>query len=310
MSVNFLQKPKLKPHHFIIPCPDNNHRPHFVHAKALHAYSAAILAVKIFVLVFLFATFPNAAEFSTVTSNRIIELTNKARVEEGLPVLMRSNVLDESAMMKAKDMVARDYFAHNCPADGTTPWEWFKKAGYNYTFAGENLAMNFSEAEEAVTAWLASPSHRANIMNANYEEIGVAVIVGKIDGRETTIVVQHFGKTYAKEKLSENPFTRNTSEIAPKVAGTTEVSTGKAVEVTLKVEDKSLTAQIIYYAKKFFLALLVFIFINLLLTIFIRIRVQHKGAIIHTLFVILIGLSMLLLNFHFLEQITGAIKII
>ncbi len=309
MSINLVQKPKRRAHHYFIPSPANDHQPHFVRHGALHFYSAAIIAVKVFVIAFLFVTYPSVAEFSTVTSNRIIELTNTIRQEQGLPVLMRSATLDQAAMLKAEDMIANNYFDHDDPTDGTPPWEWFKTAGYNYTFAGENLAMNFSEAEQAMTAWLDSPTHKANILNANYNEIGVAVIVGQIDGRQTTLVVQHFGKSF----LTTTPqFARSSAEQAPAIAGTTQVSSGQAVEVTFKdTQERSWTAKIAYYAKRFFFIFLIFILINLLLTIFIRVKIQHKPIILHSILVIIIGLLSLLLNPHFLEGVySGTIRIL
>lgn len=310
MSVNLVQKPRRRAHHYFIPSLDNDHKPHFLRHGALHFYSAALIAVKVFVIAFLFITYPSIAEFSTVTSNRIIELSNNARADQGLPVLMRNSTLDESAMLKAQDMVANNYFAHDDPVNGTTPWEWFKAAGYNYTFAGENLAMNFSEAEEAMDAWMDSPTHKANILNANYNEIGVAVVVGNIDGRETTIVVQHFGKSFLANSASQ--FTRPSGEAAPAVAGTTQVSSGEAVEVTFKnTPDRSWATKIAYYAKRFFFILLVFIVINLLLTIFIRVKIQHKPIIMHAILVVIIGLLSLLLNPHFLEGVySGTIRIL
>ena len=309
--INFAPSTKRRLHHYFIPSEHNGHKPHFLRHKALHFYSAAMIAVKVFVVVFAFITFPSIAEFSTVTSNRIIELTNQARIEQGLPILMHNSVLDQSAMMKAQDMLANNYFAHNRPSDGTTPWEWFKAAGYNYTFAGENLAMNFSEAEEAMSAWLASPSHKANIMNANYDEIGIAVVVGKIDGRQTTLVVQHFGKSFIKG--GANMFTKATSGNAPKVAGTTQVSTGQAIEVTFKQEaqEPSFLSQLLFYGQKFFWILLIFVAINLILTIFIRIKVQHKPILFHAILVLVVGLLMIITKFHFLEAVaSGSVKIL
>jgi hypothetical protein len=305
MSVNFVQKTKRRPHHYFIPSAFNDYKPHFVRHGALHFYSAALIAVKVSVLVLLFIVYPSPAKFSTVTSNRIIELTNNARAEEGLPVLMHSSVLDQSAMLKAEDMLAKDYFAHDDPIDGTSPWEWFKAAGYNYTFAGENLAMNFSEAEEAIDAWLASPTHRANIMNVNYDEIGIAVVVGQINGHQTTLVVQHFGKSFVSPATSQ--FARTSAEQVPSIAGTTQVSSGEAIEVTFKnASQKSWTAQLAYYAQKFFWILLIFIAINLMLTIFIRIKIQHKPVILHCLLVIGLALLALLIHPHFLESVVSA----
>ena len=135
-------------------------------------------------------------------------------------------------------------------------------------------------------------------------------MVGKIDGQTTTLVVQHFGKSFIAPQPAE--FVRPSGELAPEVAGTTQVSTGKAIEVLFKeANHRSLAGKIVFYAQKFFLILLIFIGINLLLTIFIRIRIQHKPIIIHALAVIFIGLLALLAHPHFIESIaSGAIKII
>ncbi len=304
MSVNFLVTPKKRLHHYFIPCQANNHKPHLIRHKALHIYSGLILAGKIFTLALLFITFPNPAEFSTITANRIIELTNKERTAAGLPVLMHSVILDNAALLKSQDMLVNNYFAHDSPA-GITPWEWFKKAGYNYTYAGENLAMNFSEGEEAMNAWMNSPSHKANILNSNYDEIGIAVAVGKINGRETTIVVQHFGKSYTT--TSNEQFAKSSSAAAPEIAGVTEVNGGRSVEVAFKQGEHSLGTALIYYIQKIFFVVLLFILINLLLTIFVRIRIQHKPVILHCLFVIGLGLMAAFYHFHFLESVAGGV---
>jgi len=301
--MNFIQKPKRKLHHYVIPSAHNDHKPHLVRHKALHFYSALILGVKIFALCFLFATAPSLAKFSTVTSARIIELANKERAAIGASVLMRNPLLDESAMMKAKDMVANNYFSHDSP-QGVNPWEWFKLVGYNYTYAGENLAMNFSEAEEAVAAWMASPTHRENMLNKNYDEIGVAVVVGEIDGRQTTVVVQHFGKTFVSRGLLR--FQAGLSEEVPAIAGATLIGSGDEIEVTFKDSRyNSKIAKIIFYTERALWIIAIFVLINLLLTVFIRIKIQHKPIILHLLFVLLLALIMIALKLHFLESVVG-----
>jgi hypothetical protein len=97
--------------------------------------------------------------------------------------------------MKATDMFAKDYWAHVSP-DGTTPWVWIRKAGYNYLYAGENLARGFDTSASVVNAWMNSPEHRANLLSSNYTDIGFAVQSGTLTGTETTLVVQEFGSPY------------------------------------------------------------------------------------------------------------------
>lgn len=182
-------------HNFFVPHEGNDHLPHSVRHHSLLTYAGLLVAAKVFLLVAMVVSFPSVAEFSTITQNRITQLVNEARTDVGLGTVTVNPVLQLAAQYKLDNMFANNYFAHNAP-DGTEPWEWFKQAGYLYTYAGENLAMNFVEAEEVHTAWMASPTHRANILSDNYNEIGVAVGVGNIEGEEVTLVVQMFGKTF------------------------------------------------------------------------------------------------------------------
>lgn len=84
------------------------------------------------------------------------------------------------------------YFEHVSP-EGRDPWYWFHEANYVYRYAGENLAIDFSDANALFAAWMESPTHRANILHPKYTEIGVAVVDGLFADTPTTLVVQHFG---------------------------------------------------------------------------------------------------------------------
>ncbi len=181
--------------HYFIPNNCNNNKPHALRPGALKFYAALLIIVKLASTSFFFFSYPDQASFASITTANIRNLTNSARIAEGLDPLTENSSLNQAAMAKAKDMVANNYFAHTSPS-GTSPWYWFKNAGYIYTFAGENLAMDFIEAEDVVNAWMASPTHRKNIVNSKYEEIGIAVLPGEIDGRNTIICVQFFGASY------------------------------------------------------------------------------------------------------------------
>ena len=110
--------------------------------------------------------------------------------------LTESTVLDQAAQAKGADMLNKGYWAHVAP-DGTQPWKFFSDFGYNYRYAGENLARDFSNAASAVDAWMNSPSHRENLLSPKYQDIGIAVVEGKLAGVDTTIIVQFFGNRYA-----------------------------------------------------------------------------------------------------------------
>jgi len=151
----------------------------------------AVGLVSLFFAVFLAAN-SSIAQAAEIKVSDVVKLLNQARVANGLDVLKENSILDQAAEAKAQDMVKNDYFAHTSPA-GVDPWYWFKKAGYNYKYAGENLAINYDSAEEQHKAWMNSQTHRANILNANYYEVGVAVIKGNIDGENSLLTVELFG---------------------------------------------------------------------------------------------------------------------
>ncbi|MFA5871685.1 MAG: CAP domain-containing protein [Parcubacteria group bacterium] len=137
---------------------------------------------------------------SDISSSRVIDLTNATRAENGEKALLENARLSKAAEDKAKDMIGHDYFSHNSP-EGLTPWHWIDKEQYDYDYAGENLAMDFSSSEKMHQAWLDSPTHRANILNEKYKEIGVAVEKGKINGHDTILVVVLFGSGDKKNPL-------------------------------------------------------------------------------------------------------------
>lgn len=160
--------------------------------------SALFLYFTFFVLVFLTltgldASFPGVLGYATnISSQDVIELTNQERSKAGLGTLKANAVLSEAAEAKARDMFLKDYWAHNSP-DGREPWDFIDEAGYVYLSAGENLAKDFNHSDSVVRAWMNSPTHRDNIVNSNFEEIGVAVVDGELNGFKTTLVVQMFG---------------------------------------------------------------------------------------------------------------------
>lgn len=123
---------------------------------------------------------------------QIINLTNQERTSRGLTELRYNARLSAAAEAKAIDMLNNGYFNHMAPS-GRTPWQFIEDAGYHYVKAGENLAIDFQTIEAPVPAWMASPTHRANILKPAYKEVGIARVKGEFQGRETFVVVQMFG---------------------------------------------------------------------------------------------------------------------
>lgn len=124
----------------------------------------------------------------------VIDMTNKNRADNGkLAALKENSKLDSSAQKKLDDMLSLQYFEHVSPS-GVSVSDLAKGSSYEYIIIGENLALgNFKDSKALVDAWMASPGHRANILNGKYTEIGVAVGHGMYQGRDTWLAVQHFG---------------------------------------------------------------------------------------------------------------------
>jgi len=187
-----------------VPHSRNNHRAKILHPASL-AIVVAFLLVSQFGLNFFTLVSPSVLGFaSNITPERVIELTNQRRMQNGLKPLKDSEVLNEVARRKAADMFAFNYWAHVSPS-GRTPWSFFKEAGYKYIYAGENLARDFNNSSAVVDAWMNSPTHKENILNSHYKEIGLAVVNGTLDGVKTTLVVQVFGTPTPAIARSEAP---------------------------------------------------------------------------------------------------------
>lgn len=160
----------------------------------------AFLAVfAFFVGVFHVSLIQNTNFLSAVISRTLVDLANADRSQSKIGTLRINPTLEQVAQMKANDMATKGYFAHTSP-EGLNPWHWFKQAGYDFVYAGENLAVNFSDSAEVDKAWMNSPGHRDNILNTKYTEVGIATANGVYQGRPTTFVVQVFGRPMTEEQ--------------------------------------------------------------------------------------------------------------
>lgn len=186
---------RLKNH--FIPHAGNDYKPHFVREKSV--ISIALIALAIFGLAFSSKTFLTRHPdlLSAVITSVLVDLTNTNRLSQNISPLIFNDTLAYSAQLKANDMSEKSYFAHTSP-EGKSPWYWFTQGGYKFIYAGENLAVNFIDSDDVVTAWMNSAGHRANILNGNFTEIGIAIAPGTYNGRESIYVVQLFGKPAPK----------------------------------------------------------------------------------------------------------------
>ena len=183
-------------HHLFIPHESNKHRSRVLHHDSLLLVIALLIAT-ILVIQGAHKQYPRVLGDSTssITVQDLLKDTNADREANGLAPLVLNPELTKAAQMKAQDMFAKDYWAHVSP-DGTTPWVWIRKSGYNYLYAGENLARGFDSSDSVLNAWMNSPEHRANLLSPNYTDIGFAVQSGMLTGTDTTLVVQEFGSPY------------------------------------------------------------------------------------------------------------------
>lgn len=177
--------------HFLLPSHANNFK-----AKILHSSSLFVLAGVLLMLYIVHVPTHLARVLGLTAASLpvqvLVDITNQKRTEAGLNSLRLEPTLSAAAAAKGQDMLANGYWAHVAP-DGTTPWTFFLHSGYEYRYAGENLARDFDSPAQVVNAWLASPTHRDNMLSGKYQDIGIAVVQGDLAGKPTTIVVQLLG---------------------------------------------------------------------------------------------------------------------
>lgn len=195
--------------HLLIPQSSNNHRSGILHPSGL-ALLIAIFIVSHASLNLISAHDQDVVRgnvlgyASNITANQVIDATNTERLNHNLPALTHNSALSLAAQAKATDMFTFDYWAHDNPLNGKKPWDFIREAGYSYRFAGENLARDFGQTPDMIAAWMASPTHRDNIISDHYTEVGIAVVNGQLQGIETTLVVQMFGNPTATQAVASS----------------------------------------------------------------------------------------------------------
>jgi len=143
-----------------------------------------------------------SASYVSSSGSLALNLVNELRVKNGRNVLVWNDLLAKAAEDKAEDIFAGGYFDHTSPT-GKKGWDFIISEGYSYKFAGENLAADFDNVEQAMDAWVKSPSHLKNILSDKYSDFGFAQKSGVLDGKKTTVYVQLFG---SKESMYDSVF--------------------------------------------------------------------------------------------------------
>jgi uncharacterized protein YkwD len=241
--------------HLFIPRESNNHR-----AKVLHHTN--IFLTIIFLLLSSFfvqkikVSFPSVLGVQAdISSGQLLSLTNRERENSGVGDLLLNDRLSQAASAKADDMFTDNYWAHNSPS-GKTPWVFIRSAGYEYVYAGENLARGFTSADDVIKAWMASPDHRANMLSSNYRDVGFAVKLGKLNGEDTVLVVEEFGNLYmpiAKNTKIQDIAAAKSENAAPQKINSAPQKKVQAVHSQPVISTSTLSSNIYY--------VLIFVFI-------------------------------------------------
>lgn len=297
-----------------IPNQKNLWKPYIFKPKNLFKLAVVLLVIKFVIFSWVYY-FPQTTHFAIITNSKLIEMLNEDRIAQGLKPLTVNQQLVMAAEKKATDMLNENYFAHTSP-DGITPWYWLSKVGYKYVAAGENLAKDFTESEYVHRAWMNSASHRANILNGNYQDVGIAVVEGEIDGKKTTIAVQFFGKSSVKAaattptKVVFSEINKNENKIEVPIPETNikneeVVLKGPEVFTQMGIRDiinepENIAGLTIEksesWIQKIYLIVLGIISLVLMLSIFINIKVQYPRMILMVLIFIVLIAAITLFN--------------
>lgn len=278
---------------YLIPHGGNGYRPGVFGAASV----AIVLAVVLLLQVLFFAqtafVTKNQSFLASVLPGALASLTNADRQIAGLSTLELDPELSVVAQRKAEDMAAKGYFSHTGP-DGRQAWDWLSESGYSFGYAGENLAVNFSDSKEVAEAWMDSPTHRANILKAEYTHVGFGVAKGEYKGEEAVFVVQFFAtkpqtavaevlpepeaESLAAAQVEESPEevveTVATEPVpqeeGPVTAAAEEV--GEAVAVAATSPDSLLTHALV--------GLSLLVGLLFVIAIVVKLHVQHPGVIV------------------------------
>lgn len=139
-------------------------------------------------------TKPGVLAYATeISSKQLLAETNERRTADDKGPLTVSEALSTAAQAKANDMAMKNYWSHYTPT-GEAPWKFIDRSGYTYTKAGENLAYGFSTSDETIKGWMNSPTHKANMLDGTFTEVGFG-FANSADfngnGQETIVVAMY-----------------------------------------------------------------------------------------------------------------------
>jgi uncharacterized protein YkwD len=200
--------------HFFFPNKKNRYHPHI-----LRSYGLVSVAVILAFIPSLYNTLSTGSSqvlgyATSISISELFSLSNSERTSVGLPAYSLNSTLNQAASAKASNMFEDDYWAHDNP-DGTTPWYFIEAAGYSYQSAGENLAKGFNTSAGVVNGWMNSAPHKANVIDADFVDVGYSVMNGVLQGEETTLVVAMYGLPYVAPEPTPVAPTQTTPTPSP-----------------------------------------------------------------------------------------------
>ena len=277
--------------HFI-PHNGNNHRPHILSKSSLRTIITILVFFELITFLSPVLIRLNMLDgVATVLPAVLSDLTNEERQLQNLSILKINPILNEVARMKAEDMASKGYFAHTSP-EGKTPWYWIEKVGYQYEYAGENLAIDFSDSKDVTNAWMKSPTHKANIVKGNYTEMGTGIASGVYQGHKTGFVAQVYANPLIEKIPVQNIKVENkistkqdlADDLVEKVLGVettinTENTTSPTFWQKLIISPRNMTNIILY-------TIFAIISFALFLYVVIKMRNHHRDLITNGLIIL------------------------
>ncbi|MEK7650612.1 MAG: CAP domain-containing protein [Patescibacteria group bacterium] len=272
---------------YFIPGEHNEHQPHFLREGSVALLLLLVILVEASVIIPSFFVLPRNGFLAAVLPEALVSLTNEARLQAQVPILASNLLLAQAAQLKAEDMARRAYFSHASP-EGNPPWLWLNRVGYDYSYAGENLAVNFFDSRDVVQAWQNSPTHQANLIHKTFTEIGIGVAAGTYQGRATLFVVQFFGRPASAlggGLAAVSAAQPRLNQVLGAAAAATKLSYWQVMATRLHT-----------LSSKVYFALLGLVLLAFILNLFIKIRIQHPHIITNALLLILVLSGIIFLN--------------
>jgi hypothetical protein len=227
--------------------PLKNHRTHSQkkqpkhYAKVYWPYIPLLLVVGLSLFVgqsFVSRSQRGVLSYATdISQSSLLQETNQKRQQAKVSSLELDKKLNTAAQAKADDMVARDYWSHNTP-EKKAPWAFIESANYDYQKAGENLAFGFMSSSETVNGWMNSESHRLNLTDTAYTEVGFGIAQAEdyLGNGPETVIVAMYARPASAAPVSTAPTTLHAGANLP-VNTSQRLSTEPAVQSVSKLQS-------------------------------------------------------------------------